>query len=460
MFHRYGIFIAALTFSLKLSAQSYKPVQIEQLRCYSAMGPVMRYLKDADIRAKIAAQLNQSLQKNFSCQLTDTTNIPVKFLENAEMISDVQVDINKQDTSLRHLYIDFFEANPDNYFSAPQNSISDTAMMVRAEAVWIFRYWLIDYHKDILSQGSLNVVLSKNLSIGTGVPFKDIPGYGTLVVSPAAFSDVWRYTGAILFNPQNSLAVVEMKTSPVYLLDNYLLPYVAEKEPYLAEEQKGVWVYRHGNEREVLRLEDPLYREMQVFGRKADTFPDELSQALKDTRDARSSTFLYLRQMGRDVVRDKTYMLQLITQVNPMDRLPKEKAFTHFLSGNFHCLLAGNDTLALFSIDQQQDAPGKWITPAVITNGKDSNVAYTILPGVRPQTVSYNYVITGKIGAHLFAIRLSGPHNEIKEILLDGHLSAVVSGEKRPEKITPVQPSLSFDILNPLIMIAFSSFFT
>ncbi|MEK7199831.1 MAG: hypothetical protein AAB212_07930, partial [Bacteroidota bacterium] len=156
------------------------------------------------------------------------------------------------------------------------------------------------------------------------------------------------------------------------------------------------------------------------------------------------------------------YQLQLTTQIDPTN-LPETESllFTNFLSGNFHYLFQGKDTLAKFSILKNVTDKVNRVYTNILYNGYDSVSFYPVKPNGVSQglPVIYDYQVEGVISNKPFGIKCSGSGEMVKEIFLDNTLVCIAQGKFSPEKFVLFDASLSPELLNRLFMIGFNRFF-
>ena len=139
--------------------------------------------------------------------------------------------------------------------------------------------------------------------------------------------------------------------------------------------------------------------------------------------------------------------------------LAESHLFTNFLSGDFHYLFNGADTLAKFSIWKNIPCNNE-VSPSLIGNGYDTVSFYRIKSrAARPNwKLGYYYSVKGRIGNRPFTIQC-GSMNTTKEIFLEDKLVCIAQGKFTIEKFVLFDASLSPELLNQLFMIGFNRFF-
>lgn len=454
----FGLFIFCLH---NLFAQ--KKVVLEKLRCFSATGPTMNYFKDDATRKIIAIQLNRTLSQFRQASLLDTTTLAdIEYVNNITSLATPDLSFTKTDSPYLHLYIDFLEIAPARFFSFPENRPTDTSILTRARSIFLLKASLLRSDKTVLFSEQLNIIVSASETAGMGIVFKydnDAGRLNQVVATPKGFAELVRAATNLLFDPTNQLEMVEMRVSPAFFADNYILPNTINQPRTYVATTKNISSYNYNNRGEMIRMDEPVYEQIIFKGKKAQKYPDAIMTAIKTADNYNSSDFVFLRQECRDVVRDKNYLLKLITQVDPANILPPLLVFTGFLPGNCHYLFLEKDTLANFSIVKNVIAPDKKIYLNKVSNGNDSSSFLALIAAYSELKVVYDYVVTGTISKQNFSIKCSGFTNTVKEIFLNEKLVCIAQGKFSPEKFVVFDASLSPELLNQLYMIGFNRFF-
>jgi len=449
------LFLAACT-----TVAAQKKIILEKLRCYSLNGPVMNYFKNDEIRRTIALELNETLKLYQKISLVDTSRLIIEIFPNRESIHAGNPDFKDADTSHLHLYIDLFEVDPAVFFAKPENDPHDSMLVKRAASLFLLQTTLFTADKKVTLNESLDVVVSPSETPGIGILYSNSFPYRNLLLTPKGFTEMLKAATNLLFDPKNELIQVEMKAAPAYFADNYILAKTTDQPRTYVTMNKNISTYHYKGENEMIRLGDAVYEEIKIKGKKAEKYPDDLTNAIREAKNFASSDFVFLRQDCRDVLRDKNYLIKMTVQVDPDNPTPMGElfTFTDFLPGSFHYLLSEKDTLARFIIQKKVPDKEKKIYAGKISNGYDSTSLFTFNtdPG---WAIIYDYVVTGTIGRYAFQIKCSGFRNTVKEIYVNKKLACIAQGKFNPEKFVVFDASLSPELLNQLLMIGFNRFF-
>lgn len=443
-------------------SQAQKSVVLEKLRCFSATGMTMSYLKDEAIRKSFAIHLSKVLSQFHELPLADTNNIfNIEYLNSMGDLAPQNILFTDKENAYLHLYIDLFEVATDDFFAFPNNAPTDTSVRQRARSVFLIKGSLLRADKTFAFSEQLNVVVSAPETTGIGIIYKyyNVDGRQRQVVATQkGFVELLKAACNILFNPKNEMEMVEMKVSPAFFADNYIVGNAMNQPRIFVTTNKNISTYRYKETGEMIRLGEPVYEEILLKGKKAQKYPDDITAAIKKTPHFTSSDFVFLRQECRDVIRDKNYLLKLTTEIDPGFMMPPPLTFTLFLPGNFHYLMLEKDTIARFTIRKKVSDRNKKISLNKISNGNDTSFFVVNTANV-DLNVIYDYVAEGTLNNQDFTIKCSGFTNTIKEIYLDKKLVCIAQGRFSPEKFVVFDASLSSELLNQLFMIGFNRFF-
>lgn len=450
-------FIAVVFCLCHASAQ--KKIILEKMRCLSSVGATMSYLKDAGVKKAIASQLNQTLLQSGFPSLADTNTLNnIEFPGRIWDLNSNDVSFKDNDTSNYHLYIDLYESLPSSNFSLESKFAgADETMLSRMKSVFVLKAYIFRADKKQVFGEVLNIVVSTAESTGIGVPYYS--RLGTVALTQKGFVDMFRASAGILFDPKNELTMIELKAAQAFMVEDYIFPKTQNKPRVFVTTNKNISSYFYNNEKEMLRLGIAEYEEIILKGKKAQKYDDSFVEMIKNRNNYNASDFVFLRQVCRDVLRDKNYLIKFCVQVDPAAMRPEPYTFTNFLPLDFHYLFLENDTLARFTIQTNVTDETKKLYPAKVSNGIDSNSFFTISPVLQPYPVRYDYIVKGTVAKKTFTIKCSGNGNTVKEIYLGDQLVCIAQGKFNPEKFVVFDASLSSEILNPLLMIGFNRFF-
>lgn len=448
-------FLLFIIFVQVLSAQ--KKVITEYIRCQSMKGPLMGYLQNEDIRKTFVSQLNTFLIKYHNTPLIDTTKLNIQILDADNKLELSPLYKTNDISDNLHLFLSIFESSAKAFSS---KYLSQRTNLTREDSTYL------DSIRSVLQ---LNVTLTKKDSIVFDNSLEMIikpgitPGIGilsnTVTLTPKGFSEVLKIGMNLLLNPDNNLSEIELKASPAFVADNFILNKTIGQPRIYVTTKKDVHFFDF-NGNEMIRMGEAVYEEIRLKGKKVTKLNPSLEEIIKKTKNYTVSNFVFLHQECRDVVRNKNYSLQFFIQIDTQNPPPVPALiFTGFIKDNIHLLLNEADTIAQFSIEKSKPDPDKKLFIDKITNGFDSTSIFFLGTHQEPWVFIYDYVVTGKIGKETFGIKCGGLGNTLKEMYLNDKLVCIAQGKFSPEKFVFFDNSLSPELFNQLLMIGFNRFF-
>jgi hypothetical protein len=436
-----------------LTAQ--QPVILEQIRCYSMNGPVMQYWQLPETRKLFVNSLNEALQKNYQAKLADTT-LNIQFPRTVDEFNRIAARFSNADSTTLHLFIDLYEYTPLIYFARPGKMDMDSALAKRSKSVFVLGITLANHRQQVLLNESLSISISQSPGSGMGFQIWHLP------ITAKGFADMLQVGLNYSLNPDNENLLIEIKAPAAFYADDFIMPRIKGENRIITKTQKDIVGYERNGNQEMIRLGGAFYEEIVLRGKNRNLDPNTLlAKTIESTGNRISSDFVFLRQESRDVLRDRNYSIRLVTELNPYnyDGIRKQSdLYTRFLTGPVHTLLENTDTIARFMIRKNVEATGKNIYPYLVYNGWDSTSMVTIGNRIPPEPVRYEYQVEGTMLGKDFRIQ-HGDNNYLKEIYLDGVLVSIATGKFLPERFVVFDASLSPEMLNRLLVLAFNRFF-
>ena len=438
------------------SVFSQKKVKLEELRVYSGSGPIMIYWQSDLFKKTFISNLSSSLSKYRGLTLVDTTQIPINDIFNTNTAFDINPSFSDKDTSLLHLYLDIYETKPKSYFLKSIESSSDSNIAKNSKTIFYLSASIANSKKKVISQDILHISAYNADTKGIGFVY-NLNGV-LLITTPNGFHEMLKRGMEILMNPSTETELVEMRLPPAFALDNFILPQVTNKPRTPVLTVKNISQFIYGGSQQMIRKGEKRYEEINVSGKKSQPYSEDFIAAIKQLKNYVKADFVFLRQDGRDVIKDRNYLLKLTAILEPLFQpLNPDKLFTNFLPGPFHYLLNEKDTIAKFEIKKEVRSPiGERLFFNKIYNGLDSCSIYTMDSLSREWLAVYNYQITGNINKQAFVIQLIG--SNLKKIYLNEKLVCIIDGGFIIDKMVILDQSIDPELLNQLLLIATNDF--
>ncbi len=433
------------------TGSAQKRIVLESVRFATAIN----YLRDAGNQKLLMTSFKELLQKYQHGVLSDTGRMNLIDLgTQTETQGQITTISPATDTSTLRLLVGIAEYTPRSYFGAFDMDSDDSVQYRKAKTVFRITIQLIGHNNELVHNNLMDVVVTRNRTRGMGNESSFV------ILMPRSFVEIMKTTFNLMLDPQQDMARISVAAAPVFLADNFILPKVSAQQRIMVDSAKSINLFMYQDKREMLRLAEPIYEQLLLRGRKALKYPDEIMHVVNNAPNETLSDFVFLRQEGRDVVRDKNYLVKLLVQIDPESpSIIPEMAFTNFMPGYIHLLTSGSDTIARFSISKNNQDLAKRIFPDRVFNGVDSSSMFPISQTNTSWPVTYSYVVTGKIGQQDMEIKCSGLRGAIKEIYLDDKLVCIAQGRFSPEVFVVFDASLSPELLNQLFIIGFNRFF-
>lgn len=436
------------------SLPAQQKVILEEIRYGSRGYLTMSYWKMEEVRKTFASQLNKILLKHRGLPLADTTSLNLHNLnEDLKTLQKVP-GIKYTDTANIHMFIDILENTPGIFFFKSFALQEDTTLVLRAKSVFQIQVLLEKGEKNVVFNAPLDMVITSGNTAGIGIES------GLITMTPKGFTDMLKAGLNIILTPENDITQVELKVAPAFWADNFILTKTQMQPRIYVTTNKGISTFTYHDTQEMIRFGEAVFHELKLKGKNAEKYREDLTNAIRKTSNYSGSNYLFLRQEARDVLGDRNYQVQLLTQINPDKPVSDgELPFTNFLSGDFHYLFQEKDTIAAFNIDRNVRDFSKKIYVSQVSNGLDAVAVYPLPGNEIIRDLSYDYVVNGKIGQQDFNIKCSGFRNSVKEIYLDSKLVCIAQGKFSPERFVVFDASLSPGVLKQLFIIGFNRFF-
>ncbi len=441
--------------------KAQKTVTLEKVRCFSNLGPVMNYWRSEEIKRAFITDLSSSLLQKQQLILKDTLNWRVDIVSTGNGAANEKIAFADTDTSHFHLYLDIFELDLNSFMYLARSGLPDTSLQEKIVSMFVFKASILNSQKLPVFDEELHVAITPGETSGIGIEYNGFSGFGKLISSPRSFTQLLGKSIAILLNPDNPLELVEIKVPTAYVADNYILGRTAGYPRVVVNTKKGISTYNFMGSQEMIRLDDPLYEQIVVKGKRARPYSQAVLNAIQRAKNGAASDFIFLRQDCRDVIRNRNYLLKLMVQIDPDFMSSGTKTiFSNFMEEKIHYLLSEKDTVAAFTIRKNVlNQEGRKLFLNQVSNGLDSSSLFQVESKRSEWAVRYNYVVNGNIAGKQFTILYAGSTNRLKEILLDGKRICIAEGGSTPGKFVLFDTTLAPEMLNQLFMIAFNGFF-
>ena len=427
-------------------------VIVESMRSFSMFGPTMNYLEDTSVRSSIRSKLSVLLNNNFKLELSQSS-LPIEIYTSSDALKNNAAKFSNSDTSTWHLFIEIYEYDPTSFLSGSLVEPSDTAIIASASSVIQISSILTNGLQEIINNQTVFAAISNTEGAGFGIRPKNI------FLTKKSFASVVHVGLQMVLDPNNETVVMDIKAPAVYYADNFMMSQIQNTSKIFVQTIKDSWSFSLLGNAEVLRMGEQLFDEIWIKRKLVDSSASELLiKKMKETGNAASSDFIYLRQECRDVYQDKNYTIKIATEIDPYSQATsKKEIFSDFLPGPLHMMLQGKDTTAVFSIQKNAGDHYKQVYLDKTTNGIDSSSTAKISKKDYPFQITYDYQLSGKIRDANFTVRSFWNH-EIKELYINNRLVCIVKGKTDPENFIITKDFTDVIMMKELLLIAYNKF--
>lgn len=467
MMKRFLIIITFISFSLLCLAQEKLEFSSASYHSFTR-AKTLEFLNDQGIRNDFLKNLDTVVHTYLGKQLSYPNNFIFK-ADKPDVIDFAvgQFSLHKKDLanyekSTYFLSFDISEQalNMDMQLNEIDTSYINELLKKRNICIYQLNAKVIRTDESVVMEKHLFVLLARpenSYIIGFEHPLYNL--------APSGFSKLLKTCLPILMDSNNESELIQISAFPSYVPDNFIQSEIEDKTKSITIINKNIVQFSSKTGLQSLRFQEPGFEPILLKGKKITPISAALQTAI---RAEKTKDYIFLWEEGRDVYANKNYKLVTVATaaddpaytgsslwINRKTGLPLD-----FLKGDFHSLLQDNDTIAHFSIQSQVSDTSKKVLFNQLLNIKDNSIFY-ISKNNSATSHIYHYVLKGSFKNTTFKILISGisGSSSIKEIYYNDRLVCVAQGVLYPEVISLIEPDLAPEILNPLLLISFSSLF-
>jgi len=438
-----------------LSAQ--QRVKLEELRCYSAVGPMMRYLQDPTLQQSLASQLQQILYHERGWRLADSLTLPVNYPNLEELKKNKTLKVQDANNQVLHMWMDWIEVQPINFFAAA-DYINDSVMAARSASVIRIAYYLLNHRNELIEKNEIDISLTQAESPAIGIPFKGLLADGQpyhLATTVRGFREAMNQSMKILFQKNNTTSFIELRVPTAYFFNNFIEQSPHIKHLIIRPEIKNKSL-RFLSDRgiQILRNGDTEVKAVRVNGKKQPGFPEWVFDSLRLIKKITETDFICLQHVLRDVLNDKSYEVLFFGISN--ESTVSQGAFP-LVQKRMHLILHQNDTIARFVVQAKPELnENDYISLNRSYNGSDTASLFNFDLIPKEMKLETTLQMTGSILGQSFSIRIRGNFNYWKDIWLNDRLIMRLQGKNLPEQIMIKDPVVEPVLMNLLLLLATS----
>ncbi|MDP1843151.1 MAG: hypothetical protein Q8K64_06985, partial [Sediminibacterium sp.] len=358
----------------------------------------------------------------------------------------------KQNSPLPYpqININLVEYTTAGYIQQFNLDTNDSAFAKEVLSVFKLQVIITESPTKALLNRDLDILIKQGPSNGIGIPIYNLP------VTANGFAELLKKSLPIILDSTNHFELIEMKVAGAFVGDNFILENTAglERTPVYSKDKLSK--YSYNNQPQIIRWGNQEYREIILKGKNKTILNDSLQKGVEYARELFDADIVFLLQEGRDVLNDKNYLLQFPAQIayNINDD-GQAKPYINLITGKYHYLIEGKDTIAQFSVKRNIVETEKKLFAHQVTNGFTMSSITNIENTERIINMNYPFLVEGKLWNQPFKICIS---TGLREIYFNNQLICIAYGNKLPERFVSLGESINATTFNALMIIAYNQF--
>ncbi|MFN5362905.1 MAG: hypothetical protein ACK5B4_07525 [Bacteroidota bacterium] len=432
-------------------------VKLEELRCYSAVGPMLRYFQDPALQQSMAKELQQILYHERGWRLTDSISLPVTYPNLEELKKNKSLLVKDTKNQSLHLWMDWIEVQPINFFAAA-DYLNDSVRAAQSASVVRIAYYLLNPRNELIEKNEIDISLTQSESPSIGIPFKGMLADGLpylLTTTARGFREAMIESLKMLFKKDSTTSFIEVRVPPAYFFNNFIEQSPHNKHLIIRPEVKNKSLrFLTDRGTQIIRNGETEVRGVRVGGKKQPGFPEWVFDSLRLIKRVVETDFICLQHVMRDVLNDKSYEVKFFGISN--ESTVSEGAFP-LVQKRMHLILHENDTIARFLVQAKPEInENDYIAINQSYNGSDTASVFNFDLTTNKMKWETNLQLTGTLFGQSFAIRVRGNFNYWKDIWLNDQLIMRLQGRNLPERIMIKDPAVDPIMMNLLLLLATS----
>jgi hypothetical protein len=438
-----------LLFSIFLSAQ--QKLQHGSFRCFSMVGPMMRYLDNPETVKLFSQKLDSVLYVHTGQRIANPHQIFFQQMDKKLLSSERFTPASNQ-TSISLFLIEY---SPQFLLTTSRPTTKEDSSFLNGIVSCLqIGLQITDQNGKATIQKEIEIYLKKGISNGIGLPLAN------LVLSQKGFLDLCDQILPRLVNNKDSLQTIEMRASGVFAADNFILAANAGKPRIRVDIKKNSAIFPIAGTTQLLRWNAPAYQEIIESGKSKTNLNDSLAAAIKQEKKGLNAVFIYLKQDLRDAINNRNYEIIMPAKYwYEQTTAAYGQTTLATLEGRHHRIVTDRDTIGNFEIIKGGSDSTKLFSLHKLSNGVDtaSITQFDENPFVIP--LVYDYQINGVMNSSKFKVLIYG-NQYIRELWVDGELVSTVFGDIVPEKIVLASATKNIPLLNFLVLFSYQSYFS
>jgi hypothetical protein len=434
---------------------SQSQITLEQIQIYSTTQPKLNYWRLPEDISSIENALDTGLFKKLNLQRNKQFKTIRKELTKQNQVGKINVDWGNSRDIPFHAYLEIYELDPT---FAYQNKIADISEneLERIQSIWAVSCSIFNQKHEKAFQRTISIGMIPTQSLGIGYPINIVP------TTPPVLQQALCKGIGMLGPELDEMEYIEGKVSMAYATDNYWMPIVHNKPRTLFDTSKQFINYPSSTGIQLLRIPSAVLNKIDFKNKSANYRYKSIAEKIKKYRTGiNSKEFYQVIQPLRDVNNNKDYTIEAYLEFNP--NAAENISFIKqqpliFIPELTHTIYEGKDSIGQFKESDYVLEKDKFFTVDQFYNGYDSTKKYKLGTNNGFESITHQKEIEGMIYNQPFSIKI-GALNQQRTILLNNKIVLVVEGLTKPHQMVECNTSISQELKNLLLLIAYGEIF-
>ncbi len=449
-FYKILFLILSFCFTYKVG-NSQEKVALEQVQVFSTFNPDARYWHLPVDISNLEKALDSGIFKTLHLERIKQNATSKKILTKQNQVGKISINWEATRDIPFHAYLELYELDPETTYL---NKLVDISASKKdsVESIWAIVVDIFNQKHEKVFQKTIMLGMMPVKSVGIGYEVTSV------ATTPIALFQAIAKGISYISPDANEMEFMEAKVPKAYATDNYWMPLLHNTPRTLFDTANQFISYNTKSGQQLLRIPTaPLYK--IDLKNKADNYPlKDIVTSIKKYRSNTSGKEYYqVIQPLRDVQANKDYIIKSYLEFNPQGNGEANNALI-FIPEIASVIYDGRDSIGMFSVKEKVSEKDKFLYPDNMYNGYDSLKKFEISDLKRTTPIIHEKVIQGNIYNHPFAIQFDNEQS-IKTILFENKIVMIIDGDKKPYQMVVLSNSLTNELKNLLLLIAFGELF-
>ena len=445
-------FVLFLALKICNAANTQIKMRIDRIQTNSSCSNTFNFLNNSIVKQTVLQHIAKATNEYWNLELADINEAEIDYKRkpNASVSNQsINSALIKPEFNGWHLSIHLNENEPKHLLQLLGTTNDAFELIPITTSVIDVQLHLKDNNGIVQYKNNAYFIIKSNNNNAFGYPDWKYS------LSPTAFTSFFKQVVNLLLDSNKTVLPINIVVGGAsFFTDNFIMPTTVNKPRIFTEINKDFAKYTYADSSTtLLRFIEPVIYLMNLKKKSDDSYPQQYAAANKHKKENTNYKYCFAEQGYRNVLTNINYTCKTFVAINDDVFNINQNGF-RYLPGNLHCFLAGKDTLATFSIEQNILAPNKEVYLNKIYNGVDSSFQLIQNATIPKLLITYDLQLNGKLKNIPFKI-LSSANNALKEIYYNDNLVCIAHGINMPEAFILLDNNLPANIFEQLLMMAF-----